>query len=988
MVAWIFMPTPVSTGPPIIDFAPFRLDLRAGQLRRDAIPVRLRPKTFAVLEYLVERPGELVTKQALLDAVWGDVAVSEDVVRLSVGELRAALGDERVASRFIETVPRRGYRFIARMGAERTGSIPAGAETAVEDSSAAHGTVVGRQRERAEIAAWLGAATSGRRQIGFVAGEAGIGKTTLVDLVLSDLRRTHEPRLRIARGQCVEHYGGGEPYLPVLEAIEDLRRASDRPHVEGSLRTHAPTWLVRVMGLHVPGELDRAEPAPGTHEHTLHRLAASLEALAAEIPLVLVLEDVQWSDYSTLDLLSVLAQRREAARLLVLCTLRPADAIVRGHPVAGLKRELMRKGVGREILLDGLSPADVASYLAARFRGARLPEDLLSILVDRSEGNPFFVVALVDHLLEQRLLVDDGNGWQFQGGLDTLRTTIPDGLHAVIEPRLERLAPDELRMLEAASVAGAEFASHALACIAPRGSDVAEAEHVEQVCDGLVRRQEFLRAAGERLWPDGTMSSSYAFRHALYQQVIYGRLSPSARRRLHQTIGESLEKAYGGRPREVAAELAAHFARSRDVERAVRYHGEAAAHASSRFAYEETRFHLEGALVALRSQPESSERLRREMELLENLGWTLFSLRGFGDEGAAQAFARLRDLGERLDAPEVRLRAMQSLLTVHTMRAEHPTARTLGEEMIAIAERVGDRLAAENARPTLGAALMHLGELEAAHDHAEQGRASFDAEAPTLHGISSCLLLASTCAHLGLAARARAVNREAVALTEKLRLPYIRAHATTFAATIYQVLRDVADTRSFAEETVRLATECGFSIFRITATIYLGWCDVQEGRVGEGLAAASGAFDQYTKSGQRISTTSYALLVAEAHLANGDVTAANQVLDDALAFAEETGERLYEHELYRLKGECLLSSTATNGRKTQAIEYLERALQIAADRKALLFELRAATSLYRVRKSARERLARIVDRLGAENECADLHAARALLGIEAERKSS
>jgi hypothetical protein len=439
-----------------------------------------------------------------------------------------------------------------------------------------------------------------------------------------------------------------------------------------------------------------------------------------------------------------------------------------------------------------------------------------------------------------------------------------------------------------------------------------------------------------------------------------------------------LEKAHGGRTRVVAAELAAHFERSRDVERAVRYHGEAAAHASSRFAYEETRIHLERALVVLRSQPPTSERLRREMELLENLGWTLFALRGFGDEGAAQAFARLRDLAESLEAPAVRLRAMQSLLTVHTMRAEHATARTLGEEMIAIAEGVGDSLAAEEARPTLGAALMHLGELESAHDHAERGRASGDGEAPTIGTVSSCLLLASTCAHLGLAARARAMNREAVALADKLGIPYVRAHASIFAAAIYQVLRDVAETRSFAEETERLATESGFSVFRIMATIYVGWCDVQEGRLTEGLAKVREAFEQYTKSGQRISTTSYALLLAEAYLANGQAGAATRALDDALGFAAETDERLYEHELYRLKGECALASAAA--RKADAIEHFERALAIAADRKALLFELRAATSLCLVRKPAAEQLANLVDRFEVEDDCADLRAARTLLG--------
>jgi DNA-binding winged helix-turn-helix (wHTH) protein len=535
------MPVSNSVARAIIDFPPFQLDLRAGQLRHNATPVPLRPKTFAVLRNLAERPNELVTKRALLDAVWGAVAVSEDVVRLSVGELRTALNDVRAAPRFIETVPRRGYRFIAEMGAAMTYTRLGTVEPAIDAPCEGDGVVVGRDRERAAIAAWFQAAAGGRRQIGFVTGEAGIGKTTLVDTALHDLRRTYGVEFRIARGQCVENHGGGEPYLAVLHALDALCRGPDGPAVAVSLRGRAPDWLLRVIGLPASRDHDAAGLAAGAHKHTLHGLATSLEALAAENPLVLVIEDVQWSNYSTLDLLSVVARRSEAARLFVLCTLWPADAIVRGHPVVNLKRELRRKGLCRELLLGGLSAVDIASYLAARFPGADLPADLLPLLVDRSEGNPFFMVALVDHLLEQQLLVDGGSRWELHGSFEELRATIPDGLRALIEPRLERLAVDELRVLEAASVAGLEFAAHAVASVAPHGSDLGDVEYVEHLCDALARRQEMLRAGGESGQSDGSASARYAFRHALYQQVIYQRLSPSTRRRLHQRMGEALK---------------------------------------------------------------------------------------------------------------------------------------------------------------------------------------------------------------------------------------------------------------------------------------------------------------------------------------------------------------------------------------------------------------------------------------------------------------
>src|SRR4029453_465153 len=271
------------------------------------------------LQYLGERPGELVTKQALLDAVWPGVAVTEDVLRLSARELRAALGDQATAPRYIAAFPPRAYRFIGPMGPAAMAAPVAAAPADVDDDRPTHGLVVGRGREGAEIATWLRAATGGRRQLGFVTGEAGIGKTTLVDVALRDFRRTPGTHVRIARGQCIEQYGGGEPYLPVLAAVAGRRNGCEGAATEEALRRHAPRWLVDSVA---PADADRDNVAgEGTYGHTLHMLAGAFAALAAETPLVLVLEDVHWCDYSTLDLLSVLrgAARRHGCSCSARC---------------------------------------------------------------------------------------------------------------------------------------------------------------------------------------------------------------------------------------------------------------------------------------------------------------------------------------------------------------------------------------------------------------------------------------------------------------------------------------------------------------------------------------------------------------------------------------------------------------------------------------------------------------------------------------------
>jgi predicted ATPase len=226
-----------------------------------------------------------------------------------------------------------------------------------------------------------------------------------------------------------------------------------------------------------------------------------------------------------------------------------------------------------------------------------------------------------------------------------------------------------------------------------------------------------------------------------------------------------------------------------------------------------------------------------------------------------------------------------------------------------------------------------------------------------------------------------ALRDEALACAAKAGVPYLSAFAATFAAGSALQLRDVDRTRSLARETLRLASERGFSILRINAAMLLGWCDVEEGRVEEGRAAVRAGFAELTASGERIGTTTWQAILAGAHLACRDVASANETLDAAFAFAGETGERIAEPELHRLRGECLLASATTRGEEERAAEHFERAIAIAAERKALLFELRAATGLLRLGgQAARERVTRLVERFDVENDCVDARLARAVLG--------
>ena len=474
-----------------IEFPPFRLDLLNQQLWRGAELLLLRPKPFAVLAYLATRAGRLVPRAELVKAVWPDTHVGAVVLRGYIRDLRLTLGDDPEAPRFIETVAHRGYRFIAAVSGGQYSPADDQPSEPAAGVELLNPTLVGRETERNQLLRWLTRSVRGNRQVVFVTGEPGIGKTTLVDAFLT--QAAGGASLRIARGQCVEHFGVGEVYLPVLEALGQLCRQPGGEEVIALLSRHAPTWLVQMPALIGDQELEavqrRAQGA--TRERMLRELAEALEVLTAATPLVLVIEDLQWSDFSTLDMISLLARRRGRARLLLLGTYRPADVIVNRHPMRAIKQELQAHGECEELALGCLTAAEVSKYLACRFAEHQAPAALARLIHQTTDGNPLFMVNVVDYWVSQGLLAETDGSWRLTSNIDG-RMGVPESLRQMIDKQLERLTPQERRVVEAASVAGREFSTVTVAA----GLEE-EQSPVEELCEGLANHGQFLLAGEE-----------------------------------------------------------------------------------------------------------------------------------------------------------------------------------------------------------------------------------------------------------------------------------------------------------------------------------------------------------------------------------------------------------------------------------------------------------------------------------------------------------
>jgi predicted ATPase len=580
-----------------IVFEPFCLDRSNECLWRGSEVIKLRPKAYAVLNQLVERSGHLVTKEEILAHVWPETFVTDAVLKVTIRQLRDALEDDPKAPMFIETAHRRGYRFIGNIA--NAGQLRTPETLRPRDDLPPLG-FVGRNEVLSRMRSSLEKILHGERQIVFVTGEAGIGKTALVDTFARYL--AFDQNIRIGRGQCLEHYGTGEAYLPILDAIGGLAREDQK--VVDVLRAHAPMWLLQMPALLSAAERETLsrEVFGATRERMLREMGEALEVLTSEQPLVLILEDLHWSDCSTLDLISYLATRVRPAHLMLIGTYRNAELIVSGHPLKAVKQELLAKKQCEELPLEYLSAEAIAKYLSVIFPSNRFPKELAGLIHERTEGNPLFMVNAVEYLLTEGLIVKREGTWELVVEIEKVEVGVPDSIKQMIEKQIDNLSAEDVRTLEAASLTGAEFST--LAVVAALEEDCAA---VEARCDRLARQRQFIHDCGVQVLPNGETVGRYGFIHALYQNVLYDRVSPSRRVELHRRIGERGEEVFGERAREIAAELAVHFERGGDYRRASKYLQRAADNAILRFAYQEAVTLAQRGLELLARTPDDAE---------------------------------------------------------------------------------------------------------------------------------------------------------------------------------------------------------------------------------------------------------------------------------------------------------------------------------------------------------------------------------------------
>jgi len=572
-----------------------------------------------------------------------------------------------------------------------------------------------------------------------------------------------------------------------------------------------------------------------------------------------------------------------------------------------------------------------------------------------------------------------------------METRLPRQLREIIEAQVGRLAAVEQEVLAIGSVGGVVFSVAQVVAGLGRPSD-----EIDTICEQLVRRGQFLVERGVERWPDGTVNGHYGFRHALYQEVLYQQVSPSRRARWHQQIGLRTETGYGERASEVAAELAVHFERGRDHARAVHFLQRAGENVLGRGAHIEAIALLSHAIETLRAWPDTLERVQQDLALHLVLGPALVAGKGHGAPEVERAYQHAAALCEQLPNHPHRCSILSGLGGYSMAHGDFAATFALGEQLLPLAQHDTQLNFEIQARRLLGTPLFWQGHLVAAREHLEKGIVLATAHAApsrtefTLDPGVACRSYASfTLAALGYPAQALSMIQEAVIVAQRLLDPHSLAFALECRSRVYLLRREGVAAQASAAALMTHAHEHGFSYFQRQGLFDHGWALVEQGQEEEGIAQIRQALCALQEIDIRLGHSQVLAALGEACGQVGQFEEGMQVVGEALTEVAQSGERVFEAELYRLKGELTLQKGVggwglgvgkdkrqkTESKNSRAVSssslqapspkplvpmevedeaegYFLKAIAIARQQEAKLLELRAVMSLVRLRQHA------------------------------------
>ena len=807
---------------------------------------------------------------------------------------------------------------------------------------AATPSLVGRDDELNALRQEYERANRGKSRLVVVSGEAGVGKTTLVEAFVGELEERGEP-VRIGRGRCSERLAGSEAYLPVLEALESLQRSEQLGSLTRLVRALAPSWYAQLMP---PSSNDSsaarlaAETSGGSQERLKREIASLLEEAGRMHPIVVWFDDVHWADASTTDLLGYLARRIDSTRLLIIVTVRPSELRQSRHPFLALKLDLVTHGFCREISPASLTESAVERYVALQFPEHAFPPGFAAMIHARTEGHPLFMADVLRDLRRRQIIQQQDGRWIIAEAMPAIARELPESVRSLIQRKTDALEDTDRRLLGAASVQGMDFDSAIIA-----GVLQLDEEDVESRLERLEREHALVRYVGELEAPDRSLTLQYRFAHHMYQNACFDALRATRKAALSRAIAERLVQRYGNET-ERLADIAVLFEVARDGVRAAEYWNGAAEAAGRLYAHDESARLARRGLALLASEPPSPARAAAELGLQMTYALAVKTSRGYAAAEVGQAYARARELSRQVDDPSRVIPVLIGMSAHHIVSGDIRIAHDISQEMLALFERLGDPNLQMIGEWSVGAALFHLGALEAAHQHLEQALTLYD---PAFHrarvwqtgvepGIFCRCELARTTLLRGFPDTALAIVQRAEAEARTLDHPQPLAFALLFEMLIQLGRRSPRDVQRLYEQLAVVCHSHGIAQEMYWAAPLVGRAFIELGDLGRGLRVLEEGLATHTTSRSALLRPYYLVLLAGAQLRARLLDQAQAALDDSARVADATGQHAYDAEHARLQAEVLAAGGAVDDAERTYVE----ALDIARRQGARWLELRAA----------------------------------------------
>jgi tetratricopeptide (TPR) repeat protein len=807
--------------------------------------------------------------------------------------------------------------------------------------------LVGRDEELALLQRRWQQAKAGEGCVVLVSGEPGIGKSRLAQSVLDQLSGEPHTRLRFL---CSPHHRDNAlyPTITQLERAAEFRRedtADERIDKLEAVLAQATNDLDEVVPLlaallSLPTS-DRYPPRDFTpqkqKEKTLQALVAQVEGLALRQPVLMLFEDAHWSDPTSLELMDLISDRVPALRVLLIITFRPeftAPWTGRPHVTA--------------LALNRLAPRQRVEMIVGVTGGKTLPKEIADQIVDRTDGVPLFVEELTKAVVESGMLTDAGQHYTAAGPMPSL--AIPETLQASLLARLDRLAPVR-EVAQIGAALGRQFTHELIGAVAPMPQ--------RQLDDGLAQL-----AGAELIYRRGTPpDAEYTFKHALVQDAAYSTLLRSRRQQIHARVAEALQSQFRDIVKAQPALLAHHCTEAGLTEQAIAYWLAAGRQAWRRSATAEAVALLQRGLALVPALPEGAGSQETELDLRIALGQALSANRGWGSPELAEVHSRSRELASMLNRPRALLFALWGQFMNHITRADLKRARRLAAELRELGEKAGEVPVQAMGYYAIGLVCFQLGEFTASWAYLDKGlvllnpahRASIGQQLRVgdtriqLRIVSSRLL--ACLGHLG-----QALFQSDAALEEARRLSHpqtLTIALTAFWATGWLVRLEPGSLLQCANEALASATEHGLELLRAFALVCRGWCLAALGCADEGNSLLIAGLAVSDELGVTMWRPWILSLLGDARRMTGQWAPALKHLAEAQRLAEQTGDRWFQAETFRLCGDVLLAM----GDPTAAEASYHEALGLAKRQSAKLWELRASASLARLWRDQRKRAA-------------------------------